>query len=787
MSNSFCNSALKSSPASVSLNHRNCLHGMKLAVRKTCLPTCVGEEIALTSFDICSKHLRRRDEIDWCRRGYDSGLASIALLLGVDQDQESVTPTHDDSINVATMIDEDSLIEEESLTIETTAESEEVPMKNDSVSLVLDDQSAETSSSTSEEEETTILQVSTSFNKTNDSTPLITNSIDVHIDQTMMPLDQFFTHTVPYLGNETNQSFVKDDVDISLDVFLVNELDQPDSKELFPVAISHDIVDASPIVSSIILTSITVVFFASIFIWLLAVHCWTLLHGIISCLKSTTFLGRASLTTTTRSIADTLYKQVTVLMMTIISFLTYGMNTTTSLIRILLLPIESLLNIPRFIWRVYGPGSYGRSVWHIMFNSNPKQGRKRCKVASTFNAIVQGLLNTGQASLLKMTCLLFTSARLVQVLAIISYVLVRSVAVSISKDVGVCLHTTRDALVGLIHLIQESTAKSYAIIHSAVVPFIEAIRDCLYHVRASIFGMARRTYALAIISYAIVHSVAASIFKAVGDYLFHVQSSLDGMAHWIRLLAVISYAIVHSVAVSILDDIRAYLLFIQASILGLARQTYVFLAISYTIILSVVESISKAVRGCIYSTQTFIFGMARRIQVSIIISYVLARSVAVSFSNDDRGCLYYILSPLFGILLVPRWYWKEFGPYSQGRSVFDILFKSNPQQQHRLKRGGQVTSPRLNNIETYTYHQYPLWHIYKQFHPGISSTIHYARSCIAVYELYIRVPFAAVYIQDDPRGYSWLCTFYPGFIFRCGSLDSSLHYIISYVRSLHQS
>ena len=740
MSNSFCNSALKSSPASVSLNHRNCLQGMKLAVRKTCLPTCVGEEIALTSFDVCSKHYRRRDEIDWCRRGYDSGLASIALLLGVDQDQESVTSIHDESINIVTSMEEEPLIEEESSTIDTVDESEEVPMKNDSVSLVLNDQSAETSSSTSEEEEeTTILQVSTSFNKTNDSTPLITNSINVHIDQTMMPLDQFFTHTVPYLGNETNQSFVKDDVDISLDASsLENKLDSSDSKELLP-AIRHDIVDASPIVC-IILTS-TAVFFASIIIWLLAVHCWTLLHGIISCLKSTTFLGRASLTTTTRSIADTLYKRVTVLMMTIIYFLRCGMNTTTSLIRILLLPIDSLLNIPHWISHVYGPSSYGRSVFDIMFNSNPKQGRKRCKVASTFNAIIQGILDTSQASLLKMTSLLFTSARLVQVLAIISYVLVRSVAVSISKDVGFCLHTTRDVLVDMIHLIQVSNVKSYAIIHSAVVRFI----DCLYHIRASIFGMARRTYALAIISYVIVHSVAASIFKAVGDYLYHVQASL----------------------------------------------THIFAAVSYSIILSVVETISKAAHGCIHSIQATILDLARRTYVLAVISYVLARSVAVSILNDVGGCLYHIQSALFGILLVPLWYWKEFGPYSQGRSVFDILFKSNPQQRRRLKRGGQVTSP---NIKTYTSDQYPPWHIYKQFDPGIYSTIHCARSCIAVvnellwtYWLYIRVPFAAVYFQDDLRGYSWLYTFYPGFILRCGSLDSSLHYIISYVRSLHQS
>jgi hypothetical protein len=114
-------------------------------------------------------------------------------------------------------------------------------------------------------------------------------------------------------------SIVKDDVDTSLDASsLENELDQPDSKDLLP-AIGHDTLDAS-IVSTITLTSITAVFFALIIIWLSAVHCWALLVGVMSCLKSTTFLGRASLTT--RSIIDTsIYKRAAVLMMTIISFL----------------------------------------------------------------------------------------------------------------------------------------------------------------------------------------------------------------------------------------------------------------------------------------------------------------------------------------------------------------------------------------------------------------------------------------------------------------------------------
>ena len=339
MSNSFCNSALKSSPASVSLNHRNCLHGMKLAVRKTCLPTCVGEEIALTSFDICSKHYRHRDQIDWCRRGYDSGLNSMALLLGVDQDQESVTPTHDEPINVATSMEEESLIEEEFLTIESVSiESEEVTMKSESISLVLDDHSAESSSLTFEEENT-IIQVSTSYNKTDDSTALITNSSNIHTERSLMPY-QGITHTLPCLDTEMTTSFVKDDVisssninfnqslvplhvpyqgiithtipcldNLGMNMSIVKDdasydvsLDKPDSKELLP-AISHDTLDANPISSVYFVTS-AAVFFASIIIRLSAVHCWALLHGIISCLKSTTFLGRAFLTT--RSIADTL-------------------------------------------------------------------------------------------------------------------------------------------------------------------------------------------------------------------------------------------------------------------------------------------------------------------------------------------------------------------------------------------------------------------------------------------------------------------------------------------------
>jgi len=735
----MCQSALKSSPASASMNYHHCLKGRSLSLRKTCLPMCMNEEITLTSFDVCSAKHKHLNEISFCRRGYENTFDSMKLLLGVDQDQESVTPIHDhdESINVATSIEEESLIEEEFLTIETIIESEEVPMKNESVSLMLD-HSAESSLLTFDDEEKIILQVSTTFNMTNDTTPLITNSSNTHIERSLTTLlvsDQYFTHTVPCLGDGTNLSFVKDDA--SYDISVVSELDLHDSIELLP-AVGHDTLDASIVSSAYFFTSTAAVFIALIIVRLVAVHCWALLVGIISCLKSTT-LGCASFLTT-RSTADSFQ--------TIISFLRSGVNTTTNLIRILLLQIDSLLNIPRWISHVYGPSSYGRSVFDIMFNSNPKQGPKQCKVASTFITIYQCLLDTGQASLLKLIRLPFDLARLVQVSAIISYVLVRSVAVSISKDVGVCLHTTRDALVDMIHLIRVSIVKSYAFIHSAVVlPFIKATRDCLYHIQAFIFGMARRTNVLVVILYTFVHSVAATVSTTIGCCLY----------------------------------------FIRAPILGLARRTYVFCAISYTIALLVIESISQAVRGCIHSIQTSIFGMARRIQVFAIISYVLARSITISLTNDVGGCLYHIQSPLFGILLVPYWYWKEFGPYSQGRTVFDILFKSNPQQRRRVKRGSQVVSRRLDNIETYTSDQYPPWHIYKQFDPGISSTIHRARSCIAIanelllaYWLYIRVSLAAVYFQDELRGYS-------GFILWCGSLDSSLHYIISYDQSLHQS
>jgi len=749
----------------------------------------------------------------------------MASLLGVDRDQENVTPIHDESINIATSIEEESLIEEEFLTIETIIDSEEVPVKNESVSLVLDVHSEESSLLTFDDEEKTILQASTTFNKTNDWTPMITNSSNVHIERLLlMPFympDQYFTHTVPCLVDETSLSFVivKDDVGTSFDVSAENKLDQPDSKEVLP-AVGHDTLEPSSIVC-IILTSITAVFFASIIIWLSAVHCWALLVGIISCLKSTTCVGRASLTT--RYIVDTLmYKRAIFLMMTFISFLRCGMNTTTNLIRILLLPIDSLFNIPRWVCCVYGPSSYGRSVFDIMFNSNPKQGPKRCKVASTLSDIFQCLLDTGQASLLKLIRLPFALARLVQVLAIIPCVLCLSVAVSIYED-----------MIGMIRLIRVSIVKFHVIIiYSAIVlPFIEATRDCLYHIQASIFGMARWIQALVVISYAVVHSVAVSISYDIRAYLLFIQASILGLARRYHVMVAISYVIILSVVESIFKAARGYirisifgaarliqvpitisctlvqsavatisktignfLYHVQSSLGGMARWIRALIVISCALAYSVVETISKAVRGCIHSTQTFIFGMARRIQVSIIISYVLARSVAVSLSNDVRGCLYHILSPLFGILLVPHWYWKEFGPYSQGRSVFDILFKSNPHQRRRLKRGGQVASRRLNNIHTYTSSdQYPPWHLYRQFDPVIYSTIHGARSCIAMvnellwaYWLYIRVLFAAVYFQDYLRGYSWLYTFYPGFILRCGSLDSSLHYIISYVRSLHQ-
>ena len=132
----MCQSALRSSPASVNMNYHHCLEGRKLSLRKTCLPMCLDELVTLTSYDACSAKFKYPNEISWCRRGYDNTLDSMASLLGVDQDQENVTPIHDESINIATSIEEES--EEESLTIETIIESEEVPMKSESVSLMLD-------------------------------------------------------------------------------------------------------------------------------------------------------------------------------------------------------------------------------------------------------------------------------------------------------------------------------------------------------------------------------------------------------------------------------------------------------------------------------------------------------------------------------------------------------------------------------------------------------------------------------------------------------------------------
>ena len=67
----------------------------------TCLPMCMNEEVTLTAFDACSKHYRHRDELTWCRRGYDNTFESMALLLGA-QDQESDVSIHDESINIAT-------------------------------------------------------------------------------------------------------------------------------------------------------------------------------------------------------------------------------------------------------------------------------------------------------------------------------------------------------------------------------------------------------------------------------------------------------------------------------------------------------------------------------------------------------------------------------------------------------------------------------------------------------------------------------------------------------------
>ena len=89
----MCQSALQSSPSSASMNYHHCFKGRSLFLRKTCLPMCMNEEITHSAFDVCSKHYRRRDQIDWCRRGYENTFDSMSLLLGNNfQDQESVTP-----------------------------------------------------------------------------------------------------------------------------------------------------------------------------------------------------------------------------------------------------------------------------------------------------------------------------------------------------------------------------------------------------------------------------------------------------------------------------------------------------------------------------------------------------------------------------------------------------------------------------------------------------------------------------------------------------------------------
>lgn len=274
-----CIQALQSSPVST-LNLYHCVEGSKISLRKTCLATCLGEEVTLTSYGACSARFHRLDEISSCRRGYESTLDSITLLLGiaVPEGQESAVHIQsDESINVVTSIDEESTIDEDSLTIETVIEDEAV--KNESVSLVFDDHSAESFSSLSEEEKTTILSVSTKFDESNGS--LITNSSIDPINQSTMPRhvsDQglaSFNHTTPCLGIETNQSFVEENVSASFDAFDVS-LEFDDDQLLLVPAISQDIIDdsPSPVASSIYFTSITFFFDTLIIIWLAAARCW---------------------------------------------------------------------------------------------------------------------------------------------------------------------------------------------------------------------------------------------------------------------------------------------------------------------------------------------------------------------------------------------------------------------------------------------------------------------------------------------------------------------------------
>jgi len=705
---------------------------------------CTDEDITLTStYEACFDKRRYPKDIDSCRKGYDSILNSLGDAFPVDEIQvqsvESVN-AHDISVevehdtllteqdcldNIATVaIDEcenpiyheqtnvdESVhkadtsfeIEHEALDIDTIAETLDTTKTLDNVTVVVEsgesiyhepNHTKDLSSSILEEvaAQETVHLVS-NFLMANSSGVLNTNStLDLveYVNSGYLPRlepDYIFATqpTIPCLNDEIHLSFVGDNGTSGL-------LDDELTGQEIDSAYDHNIVD----VSSIEISFIIIISFAML------VGCWLIFQiGSSAIMRAGIYLGRTStfLSNTTRFIGN----GGVVLMNKLVSLFGHGLNTATRLIRLLLWPIESSLNaiiaLKRWLCYMYGPQSRGRSLSDIMFKSNPKQG---CIVASTFNAIVQCLIDTGQASLLKLIRLPFNLARL-----------------------GLAL-----------------VAKSCTLVFSVVHCLVTTAEVSLLKLTSLLLEVLRSVGATAATSCNLVLLVAASISKAIGVYLQSIRAAIFfGLAHLVLRLK--SYARVISIILSIVSETaRVYLHYFQGLIFVLTCLVSDTTIKSYTLVLSVEQYFLKTIGQVCPSICNTTRSLVRLVTKLLTIGVSSTSSLIKLAIEPFR----FVLTVL---LLVPQWYW-EFGPYSQGQSMFDILFKSNPE-----RRFMRATS-RLNNIKaSSSSDQYRLWYMHKPFDPGISSTVHRGHSSIPVVNklfwiclMYIRVPFAAPDIVD---------------------------------------
>jgi len=729
-------------PDRLDLKHyRICMEGRSSAFRKLCLPMCTGEDTALTSYEACFNKRRYPKDIDSCRRGYDSILNSLDDAFQVDEipvhvesvdtdisvevehdtlliepvveqdtldndatvaDDENEEPIHHEQTNVDESVhtaDTSFEIEQETLNIETIAETFDnvtVFVKSGGSIYHEPNHTKDLSSSMLEEvaAQETVVRASSKFgtNSTLDLTldlveyPVVTSgSLVPHLK-----IDQIFaTHTIPCLNEEMHVSSIGDNCTIGL------------------LGYNHKTVDVSPIETAFII----IISFAML------VGCWLIFQTATSAkTRAWICLGRASTSfhTTTRSIVN----GGIVLMKKLISLFRHEMYTTIGLIRLLLWPIESSLNaiitLIRWLWYMYGPNSHGRSLFDIMFKSNPKQGSpKCCKVASTFCTIVQCLIETGQASLLKLMRFPFTLARLGLALVVKTYDNIHSVVTSISGY----LHIIQTSIFGMARLAQVLVITSCTLINSVVHGLTTTVQASLLELVRLLLEELCSVGHTAAKLYALVLSVATHISKAIGVYLHSIRVTIFGLDH-LALKPIISYAHALSVVAPVVyETVGVCLHYFQGLIFILTLLLRDATTKSYLHVLSVQQYLLKTIgQACAFICNTT--RSLSRLVTNLLTIGVFSTSSLIKLAIDS----FHFVSA--ALLTVPRWYWKEFGPYSRGRSVFDILFKSNPKR--RFKSSGQVASSRLNNIKASSSipDQCRPWYKHKQFDPGILLTVH---------------------------------------------------------------